>query len=102
MSKITSIVIARGRRKEPVSGWWRTPTAIVQARARLIHSPAERPRRVMPLQAPILFVSSTSEDLKPHREAAGHAAVAADIRLRLMEYFVGSGIGRRWSPASAR
>jgi hypothetical protein len=34
-------------------------------------------------QAPILFVSSTSEDLKPHREAARDAAVAADFRLRI-------------------
>ncbi|MGQ0593142.1 MAG: DUF4062 domain-containing protein [Gammaproteobacteria bacterium] len=45
----------------------------------------------MPVQAPILFVSSTSEDLKPHRAAARDAAVAADVRLRMMEYFVASG-----------
>jgi hypothetical protein len=45
----------------------------------------------MPLQAPILFVSSTSEDLKPHREAARDAAVGADFRVRMMEYFVASG-----------
>ncbi len=45
----------------------------------------------MPLQTPILFVSSTSEDLKPHREAARDAGVAADFRLRMMEYFVAGG-----------
>ena len=45
----------------------------------------------MPLQAPILFVSSTSEDLRAHREAARDAAVGADFRLRMMEYFVAGG-----------
>lgn len=45
----------------------------------------------MSLQAPIVFVSSTSEDLRPHREAARDAAVAADFRLRMMEYFVAGG-----------
>ena len=45
----------------------------------------------MPLQTPILFVSSTSEDLRPHREAARDAAVAADFLLRMMEYFVAGG-----------
>jgi hypothetical protein len=45
----------------------------------------------MSLATPILFVSSTSEDLKPHREAAREAATAADFRLRMMEYFVASG-----------
>jgi hypothetical protein len=45
----------------------------------------------MPLQAPIVFVSSTSEDLKPYRVAARDAAVAADFRLRMMEYFVVGG-----------
>ena len=38
-----------------------------------------------------MFVSSTSEDLKPHREAARDAAVGADFRLRMMEYFVAGG-----------
>ncbi|MCA1852712.1 MAG: DUF4062 domain-containing protein [Beggiatoa sp.] len=41
----------------------------------------------MPFQTPLLFVSSTSEDLKPHRDAA----VAADFRLCMMEYFVAGG-----------
>ncbi len=51
------------------------------------------PRRevAMPLQAPMVFVSSTSEDLKPHREAARDAAVAVDFRVRMMEYFVAGG-----------
>jgi Domain of unknown function (DUF4062) len=45
----------------------------------------------MPLQTPVLFVSSTSEDLKPHRGPHRDAAVAADFRVRMMEYFVAGG-----------
>jgi uncharacterized protein DUF4062 len=45
----------------------------------------------MSLTSLIVFVSSTSEDLKPHREAARDAAVAADFRVRMMEYFVVGG-----------
>jgi hypothetical protein len=44
----------------------------------------------MPLQAPILFVSSTSEDLRSHREAARDAAVGAAFLPSMMEYFVAS------------
>jgi len=45
----------------------------------------------MSLPTPIVFVSSTVEDLKPHREAARDAAVGADFRLRMLEYFVAGG-----------
>lgn len=45
----------------------------------------------MPRQTPILFVSSTSEDLRSHREAVRDAAVTTDFRLRMMEYFVAGG-----------
>ena len=34
----------------------------------------------MPLQTPILFVSSTSEDLRSHREAARDAALGAPFQ----------------------
>ena len=41
--------------------------------------------------APKVFISSTSEDLKPYREAAHVAAVGAGILPIQMEYFVASG-----------
>jgi len=40
---------------------------------------------------PIVFISSTAEDLKPYRAAARDAAVGADFLPRMMEYFVASG-----------
>jgi formylglycine-generating enzyme required for sulfatase activity len=45
----------------------------------------------MPFQVPILFVSSTVEDLRPYREAARDAAVVADFRLRMQEHFAAAG-----------
>ncbi len=40
---------------------------------------------------PIVFISSTSEDLKSYREAARDAAIDADFLPRMMEYFAASG-----------
>lgn len=40
---------------------------------------------------PIVFVSSTAEDLKQHRTAAKDAAIAAGCLPRMMEYFAASG-----------
>jgi hypothetical protein len=42
-------------------------------------------------QSVTVFVSSTSEDLKKHREAARDAVLAAGMRPVMMEYFVASG-----------
>jgi hypothetical protein len=38
-----------------------------------------------------VFISSTSEDLKPYRDAARDAAIGAGFSLEMMEYFVASG-----------
>src|SRR5450432_2035036 len=38
-----------------------------------------------------VFISSTSEDLKPCREAAKEAAISARFHPEMMEYFVASG-----------
>ena len=40
---------------------------------------------------PTVFISSTSEDLKPYREAAKEAAISAKFHPEMMEYFVASG-----------
>ena len=40
---------------------------------------------------PVVFISSTAEDLKRHREAARDAAIAAECLPRMMEYFAASG-----------
>ena len=41
----------------------------------------------MPIVVPLVFVSSTREDLLKHREAAQHAILGLDILYRGMEYF---------------
>jgi hypothetical protein len=40
---------------------------------------------------PVVFISSTSEDLKEHREQAAKAALASGFSPRMMEYFPASG-----------
>jgi len=40
---------------------------------------------------PVVFISSTSDDLKDHREQAAKAALASGFSLRMMEYFPASG-----------
>jgi hypothetical protein len=40
---------------------------------------------------PTVFISSTSEDLKPYREAARDAALRAGFRPDMMEYFIAGG-----------
>src|ERR1019366_1179395 len=40
---------------------------------------------------PVVFISSTSEDLKEHREQAAKAALASGFAPRMMEYFPASG-----------
>jgi len=50
-------------------------------------SPGEQADRGVPK----VFISSTSEDLKPHRAAARDAAIAAGVLPVQMEYFVASG-----------
>jgi len=47
----------------------------------------------MPRKAgvPVVFISSTSEDLKPYREAAREAAIAAGLLPVMMEYFPATG-----------
>lgn len=44
-----------------------------------------------PTQIPIVFVSSTSEDLIPYREAVRDAALSAQFHPDMMEYFLPSG-----------
>jgi len=43
---------------------------------------------------PTVFISSTSEDLKPYREAARDAAIKAGFLPRMMEYFTAGGARR--------
>jgi hypothetical protein len=38
-----------------------------------------------------VFISSTSEDLKPYRDAARDAAIGAGLLPKMMEYFVATG-----------
>jgi len=45
----------------------------------------------MAINIPVVFVSSTSEELKPYRQAAKEAAVSARFHPEMMEYFVASG-----------
>ena len=40
---------------------------------------------------PVVFISSTSDDLKEYREQAAKAAVASGFAPRMMEYFPASG-----------
>jgi len=40
---------------------------------------------------PVVFISSTSDDLKAHREQAAKAALASGFSPRMMEYFPASG-----------
>lgn len=40
---------------------------------------------------PVVFISSTSDDLKDHREQAAKAALASGFAPRMMEYFPASG-----------
>lgn len=40
---------------------------------------------------PTVFISSTSEDLKPYRQSAKEAAISARFHPEMMEYFVASG-----------
>jgi hypothetical protein len=40
---------------------------------------------------PVVFISSTSEDLKPYRAAARDAAFGAQLLPKMMEYFVATG-----------
>jgi formylglycine-generating enzyme required for sulfatase activity len=42
-------------------------------------------------QVPIVFISSTVEDLRPYRDAARDAAVGAEFLPRMQEYFAASG-----------
>jgi hypothetical protein len=44
-----------------------------------------------PSNVPIVFISSTAEDLGPYRAMARDAAVEAEFLPRMMEYFVASG-----------
>ena len=39
---------------------------------------------------PVVFISSTSDDLKKHREQAAKAAIASGFSPRMMEYFPAS------------
>ncbi len=43
------------------------------------------------MPAPIVFISSTVEDLKPYRQAARDAAIKAGFLPRMLEYFTSSG-----------
>jgi len=45
----------------------------------------------MPENVPVVFISSTAEDLKPYRAAARDAAIAAGFHPEMMEYFEASG-----------
>jgi formylglycine-generating enzyme required for sulfatase activity len=45
------------------------------------------PKRKDKQPAPVVFISSTSEDLKPYREAAKEAAIGAGFLPKMMEYF---------------
>jgi len=49
---------------------------------------------------PVVFISSTAEDLTRHRDAARDAAIAAECLPRMMEYFAAS--TRRLPPACRR
>jgi hypothetical protein len=40
---------------------------------------------------PVVFISSTAEDLKEHRDQAARAAIASGFAPRMMEYFPASG-----------
>jgi hypothetical protein len=40
---------------------------------------------------PVVFISSTSDDLKEHREQAAKAALASGFAPHMMEYFPASG-----------
>src|SRR5690348_14364134 len=40
---------------------------------------------------PVVFISSTADDLKEHREQAAKAAAASGFSPRMMEYFPASG-----------
>lgn len=40
---------------------------------------------------PIVFISSTNEDLKPHRAAARDAAISARLLPEMQEYFTADG-----------
>ena len=51
----------------------------------------ETARRDMPKTPKVVFISSTSEDLKEHRQAARDAAISAGFLPVMMEYFVASG-----------
>jgi energy-coupling factor transporter ATP-binding protein EcfA2 len=44
-----------------------------------------------PKEIPTVFISSTTEDLKPYRQAARDAAVSARFHPEMMEYFLASG-----------
>ncbi len=50
------------------------------------------------MKIPTVFISSTSEDLKPHRQAARDAAVSARFHPEMMEYFLADG---RYPPLEA-
>ena len=75
------------------------PGASFEFLARMLHSCcAEVGRMVDPdysplrqRRTPIVFISSTSEDLKDHRARAQMAAVRAGFLPRMMEYFAASG-----------
>ena len=54
-------------------------------------TPADRPASADADRAARVFISSTSEDLAAHREAARDAAVGARMLPIMMEYFVASG-----------
>ena len=43
------------------------------------------------MDLPIVFISSTCEDLKLHRQAARDAALRCDFHPRMMDYFAASG-----------
>jgi len=45
----------------------------------------------MPQQTPVVFISSTKEDLEAYRVAARDAAIRAGLMPRMMEYFVAQG-----------
>jgi hypothetical protein len=48
---------------------------------------------------PVVFISSTSDDLKEHREQAEKAAQANQFSPRMMEYFPPAATSRHWQPA---
>src|ERR1035437_2141552 len=60
-------------------------------RARLLACPPQVCQNIRLSAMPTVFISSTSEDLKPYRDAARDAAIGAGLLPKMMEYFVATG-----------